>query len=96
MEGISEHQNCFLIDLREQQVFCRSCRKRCKRLVLPGFTQYWCANHDCSNSGEVEIMPDGTWGVYGVVETWLGNRCSGIESRLLFSRKAENGHQEHF
>jgi len=92
MEGISEHRNRFLIDLHNERVFCRSCREICKKLVLPGFTQFWCANHDCDNTGEVTLTRDGTWNVYCVVEEWLGDLCGGFSSKLLFSQ--ETGHKD--
>jgi hypothetical protein len=85
MEGVSEHQNCFLIDLLNQRVFCRSCRQTCKKLALPRFTLFWCANRDCNNSGEVRLMREGTWNVYYVAEAWFENQCSAFVSKLLFS-----------
>ncbi len=86
MEGISEHQNCFLIDLRNQQAYCRLCRKACKRLELKGFTQFWCANHDCDNAAEVRLDQEGTWSIYYCVETWFANHCSGFSTRQLISQ----------
>ncbi|MGA2401589.1 MAG: hypothetical protein ABSG91_07760 [Syntrophobacteraceae bacterium] len=88
MEGISEHQNCFLIDLRKRQAWCRSCRALCRRLDLPEFTQFWCGNRGCDNSGEVRLCRDGTWSIHCFVESWFGNGCSKFASRLLASRSA--------
>lgn len=83
MRSISEQKNRFLIDVNNERVYCRSCRKVCKRLDLPEFIQYWCANHDCDNSEEVVLTRDGAWKVYSVVEVWFGNMFSRYSSKLL-------------
>jgi hypothetical protein len=85
MEGVSEHQNCFLIDLLNQRVFCRSCRQMCMKLTLPRFTLFWCADRDCNNTGEVRLTCEGTWNVYNAVEAWFENQCSAFASKLLFT-----------
>lgn len=87
MEGISENQNCFFIDLLSRQVFCRSCRGLCKHLARDESVSYWCGNHECGNSGEVVLLPDGAWRVYSVVESWFSNGCSAFSSKLLASHE---------
>jgi len=90
MESISEHRNCFLIDIKSRQVFCRSCRDLCRMLSQPDAIRYWCANHACDNSGEVVLSPDGAWSIYAVVESSFEGLCSSYSSQLLVSHKASS------
>jgi hypothetical protein len=52
---------------------------------LPEYIQFWCANHDCDNDGEVRLCRDGTWSVHTFVETWFASQCSQFASRLQVS-----------
>ncbi len=88
MDGSSEYDSCFFIDLGSGRVFCRSCRGLCKKLVEPDAVRFWCANHDCTNSAEVVISADGEWSVHRVVESWFNEWCGAFSSEVVFSQNA--------
>jgi hypothetical protein len=84
MEDLPEHENHFFINVSTGQVYCRLCGKRCKRLTLPMFAQFWCATRACANFGEVKRYFNGKWEVYSFLESREGC-CSKIIPKLLMT-----------
>ena len=80
-----ELQNSFMIDLTSRRVFCTSCRKCCKSLLLSSFTLFWCGTRHCENSGEVRLYRDCTWEVRAFTEVLTQNMVSEITSETLMS-----------
>ncbi|NLI34771.1 MAG: hypothetical protein GX422_18605 [Deltaproteobacteria bacterium] len=85
MSTVRVVENHFFIDLCARRVYCRSCGKACKSLVLPRFIQFWCGTRSCENAGDVKLLTDGTWQVFGYEETLHGNCLSEIVPKLLQS-----------
>jgi hypothetical protein len=75
----------FFIDLSKENVFCSSCRKRCRSLPLKDYTLFWCPTKSCENTKEVRLYRDGIWKVFGVSEHLGHNRISAITERLIKS-----------
>lgn len=85
MHVIRELENHFFIDLCARRVYCRPCGKPCRSLVCRNFIQFWCATRDCPNTGDVKLLTDGTWQVFGFEERMGKDLISRIIPRLLHS-----------
>lgn len=85
MHVIRELENHFFIDLCARRVYCRPCGNPCRSLVCRNFIQFWCATHECPNTGDVKLFMDGTWQVFGYEEEMGENLVSTITPKLLHS-----------
>jgi hypothetical protein len=60
----------FLLDVKNQQAFCRHCKGPARHLVMDELTLVWCPNSYCKNPDELHLYPDGTRKLHPLGALW--------------------------